>query len=33
MRIKFVDDVNVNEIIKLNGSQIPWIKEIKHLGN
>ena len=25
--------VNVNETIKLNGSQIPWVKEIKHLGN
>ena len=32
MCIKFRDDVNVNEIIKLNGSQIPWVKEIKHLG-
>ena len=26
MCIKFSDDVNVNEIIKLNGSQIPWVK-------
>ena len=33
MCIKFGDNVNVNEIIKLNGSQIPWVKEIKHLGN
>ena len=33
MCIKFGDDVNVNEIIKLNGSQIPWVKEMKHLGN
>ena len=22
-----------NEIVKLNDSQIPWVKEIKHLGN
>ena len=33
MCIKFGDNVNVNEIIKLNDSQIPWVKEIKHLGN
>ena len=33
MCITFRDVVNVNEIIKLNGSQIPWVKEIKHLGN
>ena len=33
MCIKFEDDVNVNEIFKLNESQIPWVKEIKHLGN
>ena len=31
--LKLGDDVNVNEIIKLIGSQIPWVKEIKHLGN
>ena len=33
MCIKFGDNVNVNDIIKLNASQIPWVKEIKHLGN
>ena len=33
MCIKFSDNVNVNEIIKLNDSQIPWVKEIKYLGN
>ena len=33
MCIKFGDNVNANEIIKLNDSQIPWVKEIKHLGN
>ena len=33
MCIKFSDNVNVNEIIKLNDSQMPWVKEIKHLGN
>ena len=33
MCIKFGDNVNVNESIKLNGSQIPWVKKIKHLGN
>ena len=33
MCIKFDDNVNVNEIIKLNDSQIPWVKEIKHLAN
>ena len=31
--IKYGVDVNVNEIIKLNGSQIPWVKPIKHLRN
>ena len=31
--IQFGDNDNVNEIIELNGSQIPWIKEIKHLSN
>ena len=30
---KFGDDVNVNGIINFNDSQIPWVKEIKHLVN
>ena len=29
MCIKFSDNVNANEIIKLNDSQIPWVKEKK----
>ena len=33
MYIKFGDDGDVNEIIKFNDSQIPWVQEIKHLGN
>ena len=33
MCIKFGDNVNVNEIIKLNDSHLSWVIEIKHLGN
>ena len=33
MCIQFGNDVNANEINKLSDSQIPWVKEIKYLGN
>ena len=31
--MKFGEKVNVSEKIKLNGLQISWVDEIKHLGN